>query len=61
MTCDNSSDRAFVMSAGIMEYAEKRTKDHLVNFTNLYSQIKESSINEYFLRCLERKIIFSLK
>jgi predicted glycosyl hydrolase (DUF1957 family) len=49
------------MSAGIMEYAEKRTKDHLVNFTNLYSQIKESSINEYFLRCLERKIIFSLK
>ncbi|MDR3256951.1 MAG: DUF1957 domain-containing protein [Endomicrobium sp.] len=51
-----SSDWAFIMTTDTMvEYAEKRTKDHLVNFTNLYSQINDNSIDEPYLSCLETK------
>ena len=49
-----SSDWAFIMTTGTMvEYAEKRTKEHIYNFTTLYNQIKNNSINEEFLSNLE--------
>ena len=49
-----SSDWAFIMTTGTMvEYAEKRTKEHIYNFTTLYSQIKNNSIDESFLSNLE--------
>ncbi|MCL2335059.1 MAG: DUF1957 domain-containing protein, partial [Endomicrobia bacterium] len=51
-----SSDWAFIMTTGTMvEYAEKRTKDHLVNFMNLYGQINSNSIDEGYLKDLESK------
>jgi 1,4-alpha-glucan branching enzyme len=49
-----SSDWAFIMTTGTMvEYAEKRTKEHIYNFTTLYNQIKGNSIDESFLSNLE--------
>jgi 1,4-alpha-glucan branching enzyme len=49
-----SSDWAFIMTTGTMvEYAEKRTKEHIYNFTTLYEQIKNNNINESFLANLE--------
>ncbi|MDD2523868.1 MAG: 1,4-alpha-glucan branching protein domain-containing protein [Endomicrobiia bacterium] len=49
-----SSDWAFIMTTGTMvEYAEKRTKEHIYNFTTLYEQIKNNNINESFLSNLE--------
>ena len=49
-----SSDWAFIMTTGTMvEYAEKRTKEHIYNFTTLYNQIKNNSIDESFLSNLE--------
>ena len=39
----------------MVEYAEKRTRDHLVNFTNLYEQIKRHYIDEGYLSGLESK------
>ena len=49
-----SSDWAFIMTTGTMvEYAEKRTKEHIYNFTTLYNQIKGNSIDEGFLSNLE--------
>ncbi|MBN1621905.1 MAG: DUF1957 domain-containing protein [Endomicrobiales bacterium] len=51
-----SSDWAFIMTTRTMfEYAEKRTHDHLVNFSNLYEQIKRHSIDEVYLKGLEDK------
>ena len=51
-----SSDWAFIMTTGTMvEYAEKRTRDHLVNFMNLHGQITGNSINEGYLSDLESK------
>lgn len=51
-----SSDWAFIMTTGTMvEYAEKRTRDHIVNFTNLYEQITNNSINEEYLKDLESR------
>jgi 1,4-alpha-glucan branching enzyme len=51
-----SSDWAFIMTTGTMvEYAEKRTKEHLVNFMNLHGQIISNSINENYLKDLESK------
>ena len=42
------------MTTGTMvEYAEKRTKEDIYNFTTLYNQIKNNSINEEFLSNLE--------
>jgi 1,4-alpha-glucan branching enzyme len=44
------------MTTGTMvQYAEKRTRDHLVNFTNLYEQIKRRAIDENYLSGLEGK------
>lgn len=49
-----SSDWAFIMTTGTMvEYAEKRTKEHIYNFNTLYDQIKNDRIDEGFLSNLE--------
>lgn len=51
-----SSDWAFIMKAGTMvQYAEKRTKDHIERFTKLYHDIKENSVDEGWLRDVEYK------
>ncbi|MCL2389826.1 MAG: DUF1957 domain-containing protein [Endomicrobia bacterium] len=51
-----SSDWAFIMTTGTMvEYAEKRTRDHLVNFTNIYNQIKGNSVDGGYIADLESK------
>ena len=51
-----SSDWAFIMGTGThTEYAVRRTKDHLLKFTNLYEQIKSRSIDEGWLGDIEYK------
>lgn len=51
-----SSDWAFIMTTGTMvQYAEKRTRDHLVNFSTLYDQINRNAIDEGYLGNLEYK------
>jgi 1,4-alpha-glucan branching enzyme len=51
-----SSDWAFIMTTGTMvEYAHKRTKDHILNFISIYEQINENRIDEGFLAYLEDK------
>ena len=49
-----SSDWAFIMKTKTMvDYAVQRTKTHLLNFNDLYQQIKQSSIIENQLADLE--------
>jgi len=49
-----SSDWAFIMKTNTMvEYAKKRTRDHLLNLANLYSMIMNGHIDEAFLSDLE--------
>jgi 1,4-alpha-glucan branching enzyme len=49
-----SSDWAFIMKTGTMvEYAVKRTKDHVNRFNELYYQIKEHRIDPGWLTNLE--------
>jgi len=51
-----SSDWAFIMKTNTMvEYAVKRTKDHINRFTDLYYAIKSGTIDESILTSLERK------
>ena len=51
-----SSDWAFIMKTDTMvEYAHKRTKNHLNNFFKLTRQISENNIQENFLNYLETK------
>jgi 1,4-alpha-glucan branching enzyme len=51
-----SSDWAFIMKTGTMvEYATKRTNDHVLNFNHLYEQIKNDSIDEGWLGEVERR------
>ena len=51
-----SSDWAFIMTTGTMvSYAEKRTREHILNFTKLYEQIKNGTIDEGFLAYIESK------
>jgi len=51
-----SSDWAFIMTTRTMvEYAEKRTKDHIIRFNNLYEQIKHNQIDINYLSDLEWK------
>jgi 1,4-alpha-glucan branching enzyme len=51
-----SSNWAFIITTGTMvEYAKKRTNYHLRNFTNLYSQIINKSLDESYLKILEKK------
>jgi len=49
-----SSDWAFIMKTGTaVNYAVKRTKDHILRFTRLYEQIKTGQIDEAWLADLE--------
>jgi len=49
-----SSDWAFIMKTGTMvQYAVRRTKEHIANFLRLYDDIKFSRIDENFINLLE--------
>ncbi len=49
-----SSDWAFILKTGShVEYAVKRTKDHVLRFTRLYDDIKGNHIDEGWLRTIE--------
>lgn len=49
-----SSDWAFILKTGShAEYAEKRTKDHILRFTRLYDDIKGNHIDEGWLGDME--------
>lgn len=49
-----SSDWAFIMHTGTMvDYAVKRTKNHLLRFNRLYEEIKNGDINGDWLLKLE--------
>lgn len=51
-----SSDWNFIITNGTMvDYAKKRTKDHIGRFNKLYNQIKENSIDIEFLRDISEK------
>ncbi len=51
-----SSDWAFIMHTGThVEYAVNRTKEHLLNFIDLYEDIKFGAINEEKLKKMEEK------
>lgn len=51
-----SSDWQFIMKTGTyVEYAVKRIKEHILNFTRLYDEIKANSIEEVWLSNLEYK------
>ena len=51
-----SSDWAFIMGTGThVNYAVKRTKDHLLRFTRLYEDIKSDSVDEAWLSDIEYK------
>ena len=39
----------------MVQYAVKRTKDHIERFLRLYDEILSGNINEEFLRSLEEK------
>ena len=49
-----SSDWAFIIKTGTMvEYAVRRTKTHLGNFTRLYDDLKHGTVDEQWLAGLE--------
>ena len=49
-----SSDWAFIMKTGTMvEYATKRTRDHLLRFTRLHDQLRTGTVNEQWLAHVE--------
>lgn len=51
-----SSDWAFIMKTGTMvEYANKRTVDHVGRFTKLYYDIRENNIDVEWLREIQSK------
>ncbi|MGE5474989.1 MAG: glycoside hydrolase family 57 protein [Ignavibacteriales bacterium] len=51
-----SSDWAFIMKADTMvEYAKKRTNDHISRFTKIYYDIKENNLDEEWLKGIEWK------
>jgi len=51
-----SSDWAFIMKTGTMvDYAVKRTKDHLSRFTRLYEQLLSGNLNFEWLKEIEDK------
>jgi 1,4-alpha-glucan branching enzyme len=51
-----ASDWAFIMYAETMvEYAVKRTKDHLLRFTRLYQDIRKGTIDKTWLADIESK------
>lgn len=49
-----ASDWAFIMKTGTMvEYARRRTQEHITRFTELFNQITNNSINPAWLRKIE--------
>ncbi len=51
-----SSDWAFIMKTGTMvPYAVARTQEHVSNFTKLYNDLKNGTIDEWWLERLESK------
>jgi 1,4-alpha-glucan branching enzyme len=51
-----SSDWAFIMKTGTMvEYAIRRTKEHLLRFTRLHDQLRAAQIDESWLAYVEGK------
>ena len=49
-----SSDWAFIMNSGTMvEYAVRRTKDHLNRFLKLHRDLLQGAVEESFLNTLE--------
>lgn len=51
-----SSDWAFIMHTGtVVPYAVKRTREHILNFNELYEEITQNRLNEHWLRELEWK------
>jgi 1,4-alpha-glucan branching enzyme len=51
-----SSDWAFIMKTGTMvEYAQQRTRTHVLNFLHLYEQIKHGDIDESWLSQIEQR------
>ncbi|MCB1194631.1 DUF1957 domain-containing protein [bacterium] len=51
-----SSDWAFIMKTGTMvEYAYKRTKDHIARFTRIYEDLKRGALDESWLEEIEAK------
>lgn len=51
-----ASDWAFIMKTGTMvDYACKRTKDHIERFTKLYEMVKSNSVDENYLSDVEWK------
>jgi len=51
-----ASDWAFIMTTQTMvEYAHKRTKDHILRFTNFYYQIKQNKLDQHYLSEIESK------
>lgn len=49
-----SSDWAFIMHTGTMvPYAEKRTREHILNFLQIYDDLTHSRLNEEWLSRLE--------
>ena len=51
-----SSDWAFIMKTGTMvEYAVKRTKDHIARFTRLYEQLLAGRVDAGWLKDIEEK------
>ncbi len=51
-----SSDWAFIMKTGTMvEYAVKRTKDHIARFDRLYQDIENHRVNDAWLKEVEHR------
>jgi 1,4-alpha-glucan branching enzyme len=49
-----SSDWAFIMTTRTMvEYAEKRTNDHITRFNRLYDSIKSNQVDDNYLKDIE--------
>src|SRR5262249_11191917 len=51
-----SSDWAFIIKTGTMvDYAVRRTREHLLRFNKLYDQIKDARVDETWLSMVENR------
>ena len=51
-----ASDWAFIIKTGTMvDYAVRRTKEHLLRFTRLYEQLKAGNLDELWLGSVEER------
>jgi 1,4-alpha-glucan branching enzyme len=49
-----SSDWAFIMKTGTMvQYAVRRTKEHIANFLRLYEDVQQKRIDQNYVTLLE--------